>query len=76
MARSFQVIVEFDPDEAVWVTYVPALNMLSTYGETREEALRMTEEAIQGYLEVAEQEGISVLGAARTVELVQLDVVA
>ena len=76
MARTFQVVVEFDPDEGIWVTYVPALNMLSTYGETREEALAMTEEAIQGYLEVAEQEGIAVLGDTRTVELVQLDVVA
>ena len=76
MARTFQVIVEFDPDEDVWVTYLPALNMLSTYGETREESLVMTEEAIQGYLGVVEQEGIAVLGGARTVELVQLDVVA
>lgn len=75
MTRHFQVIFEFDPDEDVWATYVPALDMMSTYGETREEALAMTEEAIAGYLEVAAQHGISVPGDMKVVELVDLDIV-
>lgn len=71
--RHYQVLLEWDPDENVWVTYVPALNHLSTYGETREEALDHTREAIQGYLEAAEHEGIPI-PVDHQIELVDLDV--
>jgi len=73
MVRQYQVVLEWDPDDELWVTYVPALDHLSTYGETREKALEHTREAILGYLEAAEQEGI-LIAADRSVELVQLDV--
>lgn len=52
-ARRFQVEIEWDPQDRVWVTYVPALGHLSTYGETREEALAQTRDAVLGYLEAA-----------------------
>lgn len=52
-ARRFQVLIEWDPDDAVWVTYVPELGHLSTYGDTGEEALAQTREAVMGYLEAA-----------------------
>jgi antitoxin HicB len=55
--RKFKVVLEWDPDDEVWVTYVPALNHLSTYGQTRDEALEQTRDAIAGYLEVAAAEG-------------------
>ena len=58
--REFHVVLEWDADEKLWVTYVPVLNYLSTYGETREEALANTQEAILGYLEAAAREGIAV----------------
>lgn len=51
----FQVLLEWDGEAGVWVTYVPALNALSTFGETREEALAQTREAILGYIEAAEK---------------------
>ena len=54
--RSFQVVLEWDSGDKVWVTYVPALDFLSTFGETREEALANTREAILGYLEAAAKE--------------------
>jgi predicted RNase H-like HicB family nuclease len=66
--RQFQVLIELDRIENVWVTYVPALNMLSTYGHTREEALAKTEEAIQGYLEIAAQESIPIPDTPSSVE--------
>jgi predicted RNase H-like HicB family nuclease len=72
--RQFQVLLEWDPDDRIWVTYVPALNYLSTFGETREEALANTEEAITGYLETAKKEGIPVPPSNPPAELVQLDV--
>jgi predicted RNase H-like HicB family nuclease len=51
MARQFQVFVEHDRSEMAWVTCVPALDHLSTFGSTRDEALDNTREAILGYLE-------------------------
>jgi predicted RNase H-like HicB family nuclease len=48
--------MEWDPEDRVWVTYVPILNNLSTYGETYQQALEQTREAILGYLEAAEKE--------------------
>ncbi len=67
--QHFHVLLEWDPDSAAWVTYVPTLNGLSTFGETREEALANTREAILGYLEAAEKEGISVPGPAELVDV-------
>lgn len=69
--KSFQVLIERDEAEGVWVTHVPALNHLSTYGDTRESALEMTREAITGYLEAARKEGIRVpeVGALEVLEV-------
>jgi predicted RNase H-like HicB family nuclease len=63
------VLVELDAEAGVWVTHVPLLNGLSTFGETRDEALSNTREAILGYLEAAEKEGIQVPELAELVEL-------
>ncbi|MHB8618321.1 MAG: type II toxin-antitoxin system HicB family antitoxin [Chloroflexota bacterium] len=72
--RRFAVLLEWDADDQVWVSYVPALNHLSTYGDTREEALAQTREAIAGYLEAAAKEGNPVAPGERQTELVQLEV--
>lgn len=74
MSHSFQVIVEFDATDDVWVTYVPALDWLSTFGESRDEAIANTREAIVGYLEAAAQEGLAVPTATTQSELIELDV--
>ena len=55
--RSFQVVLEWDQESEVWVTYVPVLDFLSTFGQTKEEALEKTSEAILGYIEAAAKEG-------------------
>ena len=47
--RQFSVVPERDSDDEVWVTHVPALDHLPTYGHTREDTL----EATIGYLETA-----------------------
>ncbi len=72
MKRQFQVIVEYDPAEGAWVTYVPALDHLSTFGTTRDEALASTREAILGYLEAAEIEGIELAVEPTPAELVEI----
>ena len=72
--RQFQVVLEWDAEDKVWVTYVPLLNYLSTFGETREEALANTQEAILGYIEAAAKEGIPVPPDDSRAELVQVQV--
>jgi len=73
-ARRFKVLIEWDPEDRVWVTYVPALDHLSTYGETREEALENIREAILGYLEAAAKEGIPVPATDPDMDLIDLEV--
>jgi len=53
----FKILIEWDGDSRLWVTRVPELNDLSTFGETEEEALQMTKDAILGYLEAVKQVG-------------------
>ena len=72
--QRYKVLVERDAEDQVWVTYVPALNHLSTFGETRQEALDNTKEAILGYLEAAAKEGIPVPHSSSEVEMVELEV--
>lgn len=56
--RGFEINLQWDAEDRVWVSHVPALNDLSTFGETPEEALTQTREAILGYLEALEKEGL------------------
>ena len=72
--RQFQVLLEWDANAKVWVSYVPALNYLSTFGESREEAIEQTREAILGYLEAAAKEGIEIPAGDSRAELVDVDV--
>jgi predicted RNase H-like HicB family nuclease len=75
MTAHFQVIVE--PEDDVFVTYVPALDFASTFGPTREVALERTREMIAGYLEAAGKEGIVIdVPRADRAELVDLAVTA
>ena len=65
----YHVLLEWDPEAGAWVTYVPTLNGLSTFGETKELALANTREAILGYLEAAEKEGLPIPEPAELVDL-------
>jgi predicted RNase H-like HicB family nuclease len=72
---SFKILVQWDPDDQVWVTHVPDLNYMSTFGETRDEALENTKEAILGYLEAAAKEQLPVPESGLDLELIELEVV-
>jgi predicted RNase H-like HicB family nuclease len=74
--RRFPTILEWDAEDRVWVTYVPSLNHLSTYGETEAGALERTREAIVGYLEAAQKEGLSGLADSPEPKIVELQVAA
>ena len=73
--RKFKVLIEWDPEDSMWVPQVPALNHLSTYGATKEEALAETREAILGYFEAAAIEQIPIEDVDREIELLELEVV-
>jgi predicted RNase H-like HicB family nuclease len=72
--RRFKVLVERDREAGAWVTYVPALGHLSTFGQTRAEALENTREAILGYLEAAAKEGLVVPEGEPEAEIVDLEI--
>ena len=48
MASAFEIRLEWDPADRLWVSYVPSLGGLSSYGATCQEALEMTREAVLG----------------------------
>lgn len=73
MTRRFRVLLEWDVEAQLWVTFVPGLDSLSTYGQTREDALEQTREAILGYLEAADKEGLDVPDQIEA-EVVELEV--
>ena len=73
-SRLFKVVVERDPSDDAWITYVPALGNLSTYGDTREEALEQTKEAILGYLEAAAKEGLAIPPSGPEPEVIELEI--
>lgn len=75
-SRRFKVLLAWDADDRAWVTYVPTLGYLSTYSDTRDEALSQTREAILGYLEAAAKEGLPVPPADADTEVVEVEVVA
>lgn len=71
--ESYQVLIAWDPESKVWVTQVPAFE-LSTYGETRASAIEATREAILGYLEAAEEEGLPLPVISTRAELIEIEV--
>ena len=59
-SHEFEVVLQPE-EEGGFSVSVPALLGCHTQGETRDEALTMARDAIEGYLEVLEEEGRSVL---------------
>lgn len=72
--RRFKVLLTWDPESEVWVTYVPSLDGMSTFGKTRAEALANTTEAITGYLEAAAKEGKPLPSDDADAEVVDVEV--
>ena len=72
--RKYKVLLEWDPEARAWVTYVPALDYLSTFGGTRDEAIANTREAILGYIEAAKKEEVPIPQGGADTELVDVEV--
>jgi len=57
MQRRFKVVLTQDKEDKVYVATVPAIPGCSTFGNTKEEALAMAEDAIKVTLEGLEATG-------------------
>jgi predicted RNase H-like HicB family nuclease len=57
--REFEVVLSPET-EGGYSVFVPELPSVATQGETREEALAMAKEAIEGYLEAMAEDGLAV----------------
>jgi antitoxin HicB len=55
--RSFTAVIEPDEEEGGYVVTFPAIPDLATQGETLDEARRMAEDCLRGYLEVLRETG-------------------
>lgn len=73
--RRFLVYLE-PAEEGGYVATVPALPGCVTQGETREEALRMAQDAIAGYLAVLAEDGEDIPAGDGEVEAVEVEVEA
>jgi predicted RNase H-like HicB family nuclease len=62
--HDYEVVLDPQP-EGGFVVYVPDLPDVVTEGETREEALAMAKDAIEGYLETMRERGWPVRRALR-----------
>ncbi|KKP87880.1 MAG: hypothetical protein UR93_C0029G0006 [Berkelbacteria bacterium GW2011_GWA2_35_9] len=61
MTKHYKYTVVIEPQEpSGYFVTVPSLPGCSSEGETIEEALTMIKDAIDGYLDVAQEEGISI----------------
>jgi predicted RNase H-like HicB family nuclease len=56
MLTNLKINPEWDAEDQVWVSSIPSVGDTSTYGETLEEVIAQTREAILGYLEIAAQQ--------------------
>ncbi len=61
LVNRFEIDIFADPDDPGWFcARVPDIPTIFTGGATPEEALRAAQEAIEGYLELCEEDGLPV----------------
>jgi antitoxin HicB len=57
--REYEIVLQPEP-EGGFSVFVPELPSVATQGETIEEATEMAKEAIEGYLEVMQEDGLPI----------------
>lgn len=60
MEPHYHINLFWSDEDACWIADVPDLRYCSSHGETRAEALVNIEEAIEGWLAVARNEGLPI----------------
>ncbi len=65
--------MEWDEESRSWVTYVPELNGISTFGKTYEDALDQTAEMIVGWIRAMDEAGLKLpISRKRADKIIQL----
>ena len=53
----YAMILEWDPNDQIYVVTVPELPGCMTHGSTREEAVRQGQDALESWIDVAREDG-------------------
>ncbi len=56
-AKHYSMIIEWDPDDKIYVVTVPELPGCMTHGRTYEEAIQQGQDAIESWIMVAKELG-------------------
>lgn len=63
MSYHYSLLIQWSEEDQLYLVTIPEFSDLAmqpcTYGKTYEEAVRNAQEAIEGYLEYCQEEGIS-----------------
>lgn len=58
--KAYELIIDWSDDDQCYVVKVPDLPGCMAHGKTRQQAVKMAEEAIELWIETAEEDGVSV----------------
>jgi antitoxin HicB len=70
IGREYEIVLQPEP-EGGFSVFVPELPSVATQGKTVEEATEMAKEAIEGYLEVMQEDGLPIPAVQRSRVAVQ-----
>jgi predicted RNase H-like HicB family nuclease len=56
-AKHYSMIIQWDPDDKIYIVTVPELPGCMTHGHTYEEAIQQGQDAIESWIMVAEELG-------------------
>jgi predicted RNase H-like HicB family nuclease len=59
-AKAYELIIDWSDEDKCYVAKVPDLPGCMAHGDTRQEAVKMAEEAIEFWIETAEEDGVPV----------------
>ncbi|HET8626242.1 MAG TPA: type II toxin-antitoxin system HicB family antitoxin, partial [Thermomicrobiales bacterium] len=58
-APRYAIVIEWDPDECIYVATVPDLRFVATHGDTYQEALERVLELMAEWLDLARESGVA-----------------
>jgi predicted RNase H-like HicB family nuclease len=70
---AFKIILGWDVDAQAWVTCVPSLGGISTFGYSLDEAIFQTREMVIGYLKTLQAEGLPAPDASMIFDALKCD---
>ncbi|MEO8612600.1 MAG: type II toxin-antitoxin system HicB family antitoxin [Chloroflexota bacterium] len=68
-------VILYTDEDGVWIAEVPSLPGCGSDGNTREEAIERVKEAIQGYVEALEADGLPVPDEYPNFETARVEIV-